>query len=163
VATEQYSILHGFGHVEGSQKLCSGVYLGGDEELMNEVRINRLNPRNALFVKGHAAWVSGQLSREISKGVWYTAAVCKDFILRYAGSDSLSSSSVQASGSSSDLTSSSLSAPSDGSPRNGSAAAVGAASSGSDLWAEILTSMGGRYEEIARTHASGLGDRRVLP
>jgi len=85
VLTEEFSILHGFGHVEGSRKLCPGVYVGGSEELMNEVRINRLDPRHALFVKGHAAWVPGQLSREIQKGVWYTAAVSADFILRYAG------------------------------------------------------------------------------
>jgi putative transcriptional regulator len=54
VATEEFSILHGFGQVEGSRKLCPGVYIGGSEELMNEVRINRFDPRNALFVKGHA-------------------------------------------------------------------------------------------------------------
>lgn len=54
VMTEEFSILHGFGQVEGSRKLCPGVYIGGSEELMNEVRINRLDPQNALFVKGHA-------------------------------------------------------------------------------------------------------------
>jgi len=85
VLQEEFSIIHGFGEVEGSTKLCPGVFVGGSEELMNEVRINRFNPRKALFVKGHAAWVPGQLSREISKGVWYTAAVSSDFILRYAG------------------------------------------------------------------------------
>lgn len=85
VLSEEFSILHGFGEVEGSRKLCPGVYVGGSEELMNEVRINRFDPRNALFVKGHAAWVPGQLQREISKGVWYTAAASSDFILRYAG------------------------------------------------------------------------------
>jgi putative transcriptional regulator len=85
VLTEEFSILHGFGEVEGSRKLCPGVYIGGSEELMNEVRINRFSPRNALFVKGHAAWISGQLNRELSKGVWYMAAVSSDLILRYAG------------------------------------------------------------------------------
>lgn len=85
VQTEEFSILHGFGEVEGSRKLCPGVFVGGSEELMNEVRIDRLDPRQALFVKGHAAWVPGQLSREISKGVWYIAAVSSDFVLRYAG------------------------------------------------------------------------------
>lgn len=85
VMPEEFSILHGFGHVEGSTKLCPGVYVGGSEELMNEVRINRFDPRNALFVRGHAAWVPGQLDREIKKGVWYTAAVSSDFVLRYAG------------------------------------------------------------------------------
>jgi putative transcriptional regulator len=85
VLQEEYSIIHGFGEVEGATKLCPGVFVGGSEELMNEVRINRFDPRHALFVKGHAAWVPGQLSREIQKGVWYTAAVSSDFILRYAG------------------------------------------------------------------------------
>jgi len=85
VLTEEYSILHGFGEVEGARKLCPGVFVGGSEELMNEVRIDRFNPQKALFVKGHAAWVPGQLPREISKGVWYTAAVSSDFVLRYAG------------------------------------------------------------------------------
>lgn len=85
VQADEFSILHGFGEVEGSKKLAPGVFIGGSEELMNEVRINRLSPENALFVKGHAAWVPGQLSREINKGVWYTAAVSSDFILRHAG------------------------------------------------------------------------------
>lgn len=85
VLSEEFSILHGFGEVEGSRKLCPGVFVGGSEELMNEVRINRLKPENALFVKGHAAWVPGQLQREITKGVWYTSSVSSDFILRYAG------------------------------------------------------------------------------
>jgi putative transcriptional regulator len=54
VAKEEFSILHGFGQVEGSRKLCPGVFIGGSEELMNEVRINRFDQRNALFAKGHA-------------------------------------------------------------------------------------------------------------
>lgn len=85
VMSQEYSIIHGYGQVEGSSKLCPGVYVGGSEELMAEVRTSRFNPRKALFVQGHAAWVPGQLSKEISKGVWYTAAVSSDFILRYAG------------------------------------------------------------------------------
>lgn len=142
VATEEYSILHGFGHVEGSQKLCSGVFVGGDEELMNEVRINRFDPKRALFVKGHAAWVAGQLSREISKGVWYTAAVSQDFILRYAGGgeDGLENESSDAA----------------------SAVESHTAPAGSDLWGEILTCIGGKYAEIA-TSNSGRGDRRKMP
>jgi putative transcriptional regulator len=85
VSADEYSILHGFGEVEGSTKLCPGVYIGGSEELMTEVRINRFDPSKALFVKGHAAWTPKQLQREISKGVWYVAAVSSDFVLRYAG------------------------------------------------------------------------------
>lgn len=85
VLTEEFSVLHSFGEVEGARKLCPGVYIGGSEELMAQVRSGAMDPRHALFVKGHAAWVPGQLNREIGKGVWYTAAVSSDFILRYAG------------------------------------------------------------------------------
>lgn len=52
---------------------------------MSEVRRHNFRPDKALFVKGHAAWVPGQLSREIAKGVWYPSAVSSDLILRYAG------------------------------------------------------------------------------
>jgi len=85
VLTEEFAVLHGFGHVEGSKKLAPGVYIGGSEELMSEVRLSRFDPQNALFIKGHAAWVSGQLEREIQKGVWYIASTSSDFLLRYAG------------------------------------------------------------------------------
>jgi putative AlgH/UPF0301 family transcriptional regulator len=85
VLAEDIAVLHGFGQVEGSKKLAPGVFIGGSEELMNEVRINRFDPTKALFVKGHSAWVPGQLDREIGKGVWYTAAVAPDLLLRYAG------------------------------------------------------------------------------
>ena len=85
VLPEEYSILHGFGEVEGSKKVAPGVFVGGSEELMNEVRRRHFHPDQALFVKGHAAWVPGQLSREIGKGVWHPASISADFILRYAG------------------------------------------------------------------------------
>lgn len=85
VLMEEFAVLHGFGHVEGSKKLAPGIFIGGSEELMTEVRIGRFDPRHALFIKGHAAWVSGQLEREIQKGVWYIASASSDFILRYAG------------------------------------------------------------------------------
>jgi len=85
VLQDEFAVLHGFGHVEGSKKLAPGVFIGGSEELMNEVRIDRFDPRNALFIKGHAAWIPGQLDREIKKDVWYIASVSSDFLLRYAG------------------------------------------------------------------------------
>ena len=125
VLPEEYSILHGFGQVEGSTKLCSGVFVGGSEELVNEVRIRRFDPRKCLFVQGHASWEPGQLSLEISDGVWYPAAVSADFILRYAG------------------------------------APVTEADNTNDLWADILTCMGGEYAAIASMH-QGHGDMRMF-
>jgi len=85
VKQEEYTVLHSYGEVEGAKKICPGVFIGGSEELMKLVRINRFDPSECLFVKGHSIWVPQQLTREISKNVWYVAAVSNDFILRYAG------------------------------------------------------------------------------
>jgi putative transcriptional regulator len=126
VMAEEYSILHGYGEVEGATKIAPGIFVGGSESLMNEVRKQNFQPEQALFVKGHAAWVPGQLAREVSKGVWYPASVSNDFILRYAG------------------------APVDDRDNTG------------DLWADILTCIGGKYQSIAEQNSSK-GDRRLLP
>jgi len=86
VMQDQFSTLHGFGEVMGSKKVCPGVFVGGSTRLIQEVRRgNSISATDVLFVKGHAAWVPGQLTREIDKGVWYIAAASADFILRYAG------------------------------------------------------------------------------
>ena len=85
VHLEGYSVLHGWGEVDGSKKVASGVFIGGSKELVDEVRTNRFDPTKALFVKGHAEWQPGHLDWEISKGVWYTAAASSDLIMRYAG------------------------------------------------------------------------------
>mmetsp|Transcript_24853 Transcript_24853/g.52968 ORF Transcript_24853/g.52968 Transcript_24853/m.52968 type:complete len:421 (-) Transcript_24853:169-1431(-) len=126
VMQDQFSTLHGFGEVMGSKKVCPGVYVGGSSQLMQEVRRNNLHPAEVLFVKGHAAWVPGQLTREIEKGVWYIAAASADLILRYAG------------------------------------APVSKEDNPSDLWADILSCMGDKFENIAVAH-SGRGDERMLP
>jgi putative transcriptional regulator len=126
VMQEEYSILHGYGEVEGSTKIAPGIFVGGSEELMKEVRKHNMRPDQALFVKGHAAWVPNQLSREVAKGVWYPASVSSDFILRYAG------------------------------------APVNERDNSDDLWADILTCMGGQFEATAKNN-SKKGDRRIMP
>lgn len=119
VLQEEYSILHGYGEVEGARKVTPGVFVGGSEALMNEVRKQNMQPKEALFVKGHAAWIPGQLSREISKGVWYLVSCSNDFILRYAG------------------------------------APVNEEDNVSDLWADILSCMGGHFADIAHQNSNG--------
>lgn len=126
VMQEEYSILHGYGEVEGATKIAPGIFVGGSEELMTEVRKHHMKPDQALFVKGHAAWVPNQLTREVAKGVWYPASVSSDFILRYAG------------------------------------APVTEGDNTVDLWADILTCIGGKYQAIAKNH-SKKGDRRIMP
>ena len=123
---DQFSTLHGYGLVPGSKKVCRGVFVGGSAELMIEVNKKTMNPSEVLFVKGHAAWVPGQLSREIEKGVWYVAAASADLILRYAGAPVMEEDNTK------------------------------------DLWADVLSCMGGKYEEVAKAYG-GRGDRRIAP
>jgi len=127
VMQSEYSVLHGYGEVDGAKKICPGVYIGGSKELMQEVRASKFDPTQCLFIKGHAAWVPNQLSREVNKGVWYVAAASTDFVMRYAGAPRYISSLVS-----------------------------------NNLWAEILTCMGGQYCDLARKF-SGLDDKRVMP
>jgi len=124
VMQSDYSMLHGYGEVDGAKKIAPGVFIGGSRELMGEVRRNNFNPADALFIRGHAAWIPSQLAREVSKGVWYTAAVSPDFILRYAG------------------------------------APIQQDDNAKDLWSDILTAMGGKYQDIANRFA-GRGDARM--
>lgn len=126
VGQQEYSILHGYGEVEGSKKVAPGIFVGGSEKLMTEIRRRNMDSSEVLFVKGHAAWVPNQLAREVSKGVWYPASVSSDFILRYAGAPITESDNKV------------------------------------DLWADILTCLGGKYAEIAKGH-SNKGDRRMMP
>eukprot|EP00587_Corethron_hystrix_P004594 CAMPEP_0113310102 /NCGR_PEP_ID=MMETSP0010_2-20120614/7879_1 /TAXON_ID=216773 ORGANISM="Corethron hystrix, Strain 308" /NCGR_SAMPLE_ID=MMETSP0010_2 /ASSEMBLY_ACC=CAM_ASM_000155 /LENGTH=382 /DNA_ID=CAMNT_0000165485 /DNA_START=315 /DNA_END=1463 /DNA_ORIENTATION=- /assembly_acc=CAM_ASM_000155 len=85
VQTDHYAILHGYNLAEGAVELTKGVFVGGHTDLERDVRSGCFLPMRALLVKGHAAWVPGQLQREISKGVWHIAAASSDLILRYAG------------------------------------------------------------------------------
>lgn len=140
VLSDEYSILHGFGPVEGSTKLCPGVYVGGSEDLVNEVRIRRLDPKQCLFVQGHAAWVPGQLSKEIAKGVWYTAAVSADFMLRYANTAQAQTATVD-------------SFNEDGAHQS--------PQQNNNLWYDILTCMGGEFASVAQLHYSERGDLRM--
>jgi putative transcriptional regulator len=144
VMQDEYTCLHGYGEVEGAKKISPGVFVGGSNVLLNEVRQNRFDPQQCLFVKGHAAWVPHQLQREISKGVWYTAAASDDFLLRYAGAPR------HTTGSTDNVNDTGNSKTADESDGDG------------DLWSDVLTTMGGNYAEIAKRY-HGRGDKRALP
>jgi len=94
VMEADYSVLHGYGEVEGAKKVAPGVFVGGSQELMSCVEKNNVNQGDVLFVKGHAAWIPSQIEREVSKGVWHIASVSPDFILRYAGAPICSGDNV---------------------------------------------------------------------
>lgn len=126
----EFSVLHGFGEVEGSKKVAPGVFVGGSKELMREVRHQNFSPENALFLKGHAAWVAGQLTREIEKGVWYVASASPDFVLRYATKSEESDNHNE--------------------PKETLA---------ENLWGDILNCMGGNHAKVAEKNVKAKGDR----
>eukprot|EP00540_Astrosyne_radiata_P010259 CAMPEP_0116841590 /NCGR_PEP_ID=MMETSP0418-20121206/11022_1 /TAXON_ID=1158023 /ORGANISM="Astrosyne radiata, Strain 13vi08-1A" /LENGTH=428 /DNA_ID=CAMNT_0004472059 /DNA_START=399 /DNA_END=1685 /DNA_ORIENTATION=+ len=123
IHTDVMNVLHTNNRIGGAKKLLNGVYVGGEAELLDEVRMGNLDPRNVLFVRGHAQWTPGQLNRELEKKVWYPASVSKDFILRYARDGQSNSPSK-------------------------------------NLWAEIMTELGGEYAELAQDYARGFTDYR---
>ena len=116
VMQDEYSVIHGYGEVDGSKKVAPGVFVGGSSELAFEIRKNNFDPTNSLFVKGHAAWVPNQLQREINRGVWYVAAASSDLLLRYAGAPTFVNDHPD------------------------------------DLWADILSAMGGHFSHIAAAY-----------
>ena len=59
---EEYSILHGYGKVEGSTKISPVVFVAGSVEVMKEVRKQHMQAKQDLIVRGYAAWVPNQLS-----------------------------------------------------------------------------------------------------
>jgi len=130
VMKHEFSVLHGFGEVEGSKKVAPGVFVGGSKELMREVRHQNFSPENALFLKGHAAWVAGQLTREIEKGVWYVASASPDFVLRYATKSEESDNHNE--------------------PKETLA---------ENLWGDILSCMGGNHAKVAEKNVKAKGDR----
>jgi len=74
------------------------------------VRHHEFHPSKALFARGRAEWIPGQLDREIDRGVWRVASASPSLILRHA----------TAKGDEEET----------------------------DLWNDILHSMGGRFSNI---------------
>ena len=60
---EDHSILHGYGEVEGSTKISPAVFVGSSVEISSKTTHAATQD---LTVRGYAAWVSNQLSREVS-------------------------------------------------------------------------------------------------
>merc|ERR1711982_157606 len=67
VMEADYSVLHGYGEVEGSKKVAPGVFVGGSRELMGCLEEKNVKQSEVLFVKGHAAWIPSQIERRCLK------------------------------------------------------------------------------------------------
>lgn len=59
--------------IPGSQEIASGIYWGGDFELISNLLLNnQLNTSKVRFYLGYSGWSSGQLASEIKEKSWLT-------------------------------------------------------------------------------------------
>ncbi|GMH63796.1 hypothetical protein TrRE_jg6010 [Triparma retinervis] len=84
VKEEDLAILHSNPIASGSREIIPGVFVGGSEGLRKLVCLREFHPTKALFTRGRAEWIPGQLDREIDRGVWRVASASPSLILRHA-------------------------------------------------------------------------------
>lgn len=71
VQTNQMMLVHSSTSIpEQTIEICSGVYLGGDLQFLQEA-ISDPNGPNMLLCFGYAGWQAGQLEREFLDGGWF--------------------------------------------------------------------------------------------
>lgn len=71
VQTNQMMLLHSSTHIpDQTLEICSGVYLGGDLQFLQEAITDSNGPEIRLCF-GYAGWGAGQLEREFLDGGWF--------------------------------------------------------------------------------------------
>ena len=90
VAPDTLHYLHNLGpEVPGSVKVQSGIYWGGDIDIIREmIRSGSVKPSQIRFFLGYSGWSAGQLEREIKENSWVIAKVRSEIIMNSKGIDS---------------------------------------------------------------------------
>lgn len=71
VQTNQMMLLHTCGDITGQTlEVCSGVYLGGDLQFLQDA-VGQEDGPDIFLCFGYAGWGAGQLEREFLDGHWY--------------------------------------------------------------------------------------------
>jgi putative transcriptional regulator len=67
--------------IKGAQQISSGVYWGGDIEMVDDL-INRniAQPNEFKFFSGYSGWAEGQLQEEISNKSWWVTKPDEDVV-----------------------------------------------------------------------------------
>ena len=82
VGTDLIQILHTMGDkLTGSQKICEGVYWGGDfNQLKKLIRQGEITNKHIRFYIGYSGWDAKQLKDELHDNSWILASARHDYI-----------------------------------------------------------------------------------
>jgi putative transcriptional regulator len=80
--TDLIQILHTMGdRIEGSRKLCEGVYWGGDfNQLKKLIRQGEITNKHVRFYIGYSGWDAEQLQGELKENSWVIASARHSYI-----------------------------------------------------------------------------------
>lgn len=84
VGTDSLHYLHNVGDLlEGSIKISTGVYWGGDiDKLKFLIESKLVDEKNIRFYIGYSGWSSGQLESEMEAGSWVMANLHANYIFK---------------------------------------------------------------------------------
>ncbi len=82
VQTDSIHYIHNVGELlDGSTRLSSGVYLGGDWKQLNFLVESKLiEPKHIRFFVGYSGWETAQLKDEFATGSWIVADMHANYI-----------------------------------------------------------------------------------
>lgn len=82
VGTDIIQIVHTMGHkITGSQKLCEGVYWGGDfNQLKKLIRQGEITNKHVKFYVGYSGWDAEQLRLELKDNSWIVSSAKHEYI-----------------------------------------------------------------------------------
>ncbi len=84
VATDTIHYIHNVGDLlEGSMKVCDGVWWGGDfEQLQFKILSKEVKPKNIRFFVGYSGWESNQLHGEMNLGSWVISNMKANYLFK---------------------------------------------------------------------------------
>jgi putative transcriptional regulator len=77
MASNHFTTLHGFGHVDGSFPVVPGVFCGGSTAFMEGGMTPEL-----VFIRGRTAWTRRQINRQLRRNRWHIVAVSSELLLQ---------------------------------------------------------------------------------
>ncbi len=85
VGTDNIHYVHRLGEeLEGSIKVCDGIWWGGDfEQLKQKVALDLVSPNDIRFFVGYSGWEPGQIQGEIRLGSWIISDMKAEYLFQF--------------------------------------------------------------------------------